>query len=205
MITIRKTKITLALLALLLMLGTSSLYAGCPCNNNGLCGNGCRSRGWNKPAFPPYDRPFPLGQVSDAFNETQQTNAEAADFILYEYEFVGDTANLNPKGRDHMTQIARRLPHVPFPIVVEMTEKTNDPKENQFLLTIDETRRANVVRWLQKFYADDPTMDPNQIAGRVVIAPDFNYQTNASDAMSGYESSRGYGGFGGGIGSTGRR
>ncbi|MDO4628625.1 MAG: hypothetical protein Q4C70_05535 [Planctomycetia bacterium] len=180
--------------ALLLVLGVSAVQAACPCFRNGdgmrPCNNsGTWSRSWNKPAMPPYDRPFPLGQVSDAFNETQQTNAEAADFILYDYEFVGETATLNPKGRDHMIQIARRLPHVPFPIVVEMTEKTNDVKENQHRATIDETRRANVVMWLQKFYADDPSMNPQAIAGRVVIAPDFNYQMRADEAISSFNNS----------------
>ncbi len=193
---------------LLLTLGVSAVQAACPifdgngrCCNNGMNG-GVWSRSWNKPALPPYDRPFPLGQVSDAFNETQQTNAEAADFILYDYEFVGDTATLNPKGRDHMIQIARRLPHVPFPVVVEMTEKTNNVEENQRLATIDETRRANVVMWLQKFYAEDPSMNPQMIAGRVVVAPDFHYQMRADEAISSFNNSSltnsGYGGNRGG-------
>ena len=37
---------------------------------------------------PEVDRPFPLGQVTDSFWETQQTNAEAADFVFYDHEFV---------------------------------------------------------------------------------------------------------------------
>lgn len=175
----------------LLALGVSIANAGFPCSNN--CSNGgCGGLfGKGKPAMPPYDRPFPLGQVSDAFWETQQTNAEAADFIMYDYEFVEKTATLNPMGRDHMTQIARRLPHVPFPIVIEMSEKTNDPAENRELMQIDETRRANVVMWLQKFYADDPTMDPEQIANRVVIAPDFAYQTNSEQAVRDFRAATG--------------
>lgn len=194
-----------SLLFLLILGSTQMASAQCPrfCNNGGM-GGGVWSRSWNKPAMPPYDRPFPLGQVSDAFNETQQTNAEAADFILYDYEFVGDTATLNPKGRDHMVQIARRLPYVPFPVVVEQTEKTNEVKENQRLLTIDETRRANVVMWLQKFYADDVTMDPNLIANRVVVAPDFNRQMRGDEAIAAFDNSLGsYGGGRGGMGGMG--
>ncbi len=173
----------------LVVLSASLVNAGFPCNS-GFGGGGCFAKK-GKPAMPPYDRPFPLGQVSDAFWETQQTNAEAADFIMYDYEFVGKTANLNPMGRDHMTQIARRLPHVPFPIVIEMSEKTNDPEENRELIKIDETRRANVVMWLQKFYADDPTMDPEQIANRVVIAPDFEYQVNSDQAARDFRAATG--------------
>ncbi len=213
MFTIRKFHIILSAGAILLSLGASITEAGFPCRNgNNLNSNafngsecfGCRS--WNKPAFPPYDRPFPLGQVSDAFHEIQQTNAEAADFILYDYEFLGENgkeAILNPKGREHMTQIARRLPHVPFPIVIEMTEKTNDVQKNQELLSIDEKRRANVVMWLQKFYEDDPRVSPEEIAGRVVIAPDFEYQFRADRVIENFdysESNGSYGGYGGGFG-----
>ena len=44
---------------------------------------------------PPYDRPFPLGQVTDAHWETQQTNAEAADFIFYDHEFEGRNSRMD--------------------------------------------------------------------------------------------------------------
>ena len=40
---------------------------------------------------PSFDRPFPLGQVTDSIWETQQTNAEASDFVFYDHEFTGDT------------------------------------------------------------------------------------------------------------------
>ena len=174
----------------LLVLGASLVNAGFPCPNN-CCNGGCGGLfGNGKPAMPPYDRPFPLGHVSDAFWETQQTNAEAADFIMYDDEFVGTTATLNPMGREHMTQIARRLPHVPFPVVIEMSEKTNDPQENRELMQIDETRRANVVMWLQKFYGDDPVMAV-EIEKRVVIAPDFVYQVNSDQAASDFQNATG--------------
>ena len=57
---------------------------------------------------PGYDRPFPVGQVTDAFWETQQTNAEAADFIFYDHEFKGNTAELGPGAKRHLEQVALR-------------------------------------------------------------------------------------------------
>ncbi|MBE6427359.1 MAG: hypothetical protein E7028_02045 [Planctomycetaceae bacterium] len=207
MFTIRKFHIMLSTCALLLSLGAAIAEAGFPCRNGSGQNSACfGGRSWNKPAFPPYDLPFPLGQVSDAFHEIQQTNAEAADFILYDYEFaVGEEVILTPKGREHMTQIARRLPHVPFPIVIEMTEKTNDVKENQRLARVDEKRRENVVNWLQKFYEEDPTVTPEEIAGRVVIAPDFEYQVRAERAIDSFNYSESYGNYGGQGGSFGGR
>lgn len=203
MFTIHKSFTFLGAALLGAVLGTTALNAACPlfapCNDD--CCPPARGGLWSRPAQPPYDRPFPLGQVSDAFNESQQANAEAADFILYDYEFVGETATLTPLGRNHMIQIVRRLPHVPFPIVIEMTEKTNDPKENQKRQAIDETRRINVVQWLKMFYEDDPTMDPKQLAERVVVAPDFEYQMRADECLNSYHSGMNYGSQGGSHGS----
>ena len=217
---LRKTKQQIAVcLGMILTTGLGQAFAVGPCpreryqNQNagytqgsGYTQGGCpwADNGWNKrakPMMPKVDRPFPLGQVSDAFNAAQETNAEANDFILFDYEFVGETAVLNPKGRDHMTQIAVRLPMTPFPVVVEQTEKTNDPEENQRLYEIDELRRANVVSWLQKFYADDPSIPADAITARVVVAPDFNYTMRAEEALRNYDESgngSGRGGHGGG-------
>lgn len=164
---------------LLFILGSSVLFIGC------------------HPVGPEFDRPFPLGQVTDAHWETQQTNAEAAKFILYEHEFVGDTSTLNPAGRAHMTQIALRLPQTPFPVVIEETEKTNLPEENIRLRGIDEQRRANVASWLLKFYANDPTVDKDSLSGRVIIAPSYAEGITAEEASSAYESIRQNSGMGG--------
>jgi hypothetical protein len=77
---------------------------------------GCKSGG------PPYDYPFPLGQVSDSIWETQQTNAEAADFIFFDHEFEGSTANLAPAAKRKLESVALRLEHVPFPITIEQSQ-----------------------------------------------------------------------------------
>src|SRR5580704_11953954 len=73
----------------------------------------CRS-----PAIP--DR-YPLGAVERAHFHTMQTNGEAGDFILHQMDFVGDTAELNNDGRDHIQEIAARLQSTPFPVLVERT------------------------------------------------------------------------------------
>ncbi len=64
----------------------------------GLSATGC----YHGNVRPSYDRPFPLGAVTDVFWETQQTNAEATDFILYDHEFKGNTAQLAPLARRHL-------------------------------------------------------------------------------------------------------
>jgi hypothetical protein len=139
---------------------------------------------------PGYDRPFPLGQVTDAHWETQQTNAEAADFIFYDHEFEGTSARLTPGGRKHLLQVALRLEHVPFPIVIEET-----PGERAGRL--DLARRREVINQLAELgvQAAEP---------RVVVGPAFPEGLSAIEGESAYYSTLNGAGFGSG-GGTGRR
>ena len=134
--------------SLLLLL---ALASGC-CGKWG-GGGGADRRG------PPFDRPFPLGQVTDSFWESQQTGAEAADFIFYDHEFEGDTANLGPAAKKKLMQVALRLEHVPFAVIVEQSVHNAKPQ-------LDQQRRQTVIEQFARLgvtNADD----------RVVIAPAF--------------------------------
>src|SRR6186997_682361 len=88
------------------------------------------------PYGPAHDRPFPVGQVSDSHWETQQTNAEAADFIFYDHEFKFDTtkhvdtAQLSPLAKKHLAEVALRLEHVPFPVIIEELPRNHDDAKN---------------------------------------------------------------------------
>src|SRR5579863_5694555 len=62
---------------------------------------------------------YPLGSVNRAHYQTMEANAEASDFVLHQNEFVGETAELTPYGKDHILEIAARARTAPFPIVVE--------------------------------------------------------------------------------------
>ena len=139
---------------------------------------------------PPYDRPFPLGQVTDAHWETQQTNAEAADFVFYDHEFEGTTARLTPGGRKHLLQVALRLEHVPFPIVIEET-----PGERAGQL--DLARRREVIGQLTQ-------LGVQVVEPRVVVGPAFPEGLTAIEGESAYYSTLNGSGFGNG-GGTGRR
>jgi hypothetical protein len=128
-----------------------------------------------KKACPPYDRPFPLGQVTDAHWETQQTNAEAADFIFYDHEFEGATPRLTPAGKKHLLQVAVRLDHVPFPVVVEESPDHRTPE-------LDQLRRKAIVAQLHELGQDG-------IDGRAVVAPAFPAGINATEGEAAYYSS----------------
>lgn len=149
----------------------------------GLAVAGCKSPS----VRPPHDRPFPLGQVSDAHWETQQTNAEAADFVFYDHEFVGDTAELAPGARRHLEEVAMRLEHTPFPIVIE--QSPHDAKPD-----LDRQRRQMVVQQLARLGLTD-------VEERVVVASAFAEGFTAMEGENAYYTSLG-GSFGtqGGVG-----
>ena len=144
---------------------------------------------------PSYDRPFPFGQVSDAIWETQQTNAEASDFVFYDHEFEGNTPELSPGGKKKLAQVALRLEHVPFPVVIEESPQRRRPK-------LDAARRDEVVAQLTRLGVDD-------VAGRVVIASALAegitamegeqayYQTVNNNFAEGGGAGRRFGGLGG--------
>ena len=152
---------------------------------------GCRGPwGHHLAVGPPFDRPFPLGQVTDAHWETQQANAEASDFVLYDHEFQGETARLTPAGKKHLLQIALRMEQVPFPIVVEQSPDNRNPE-------LDASRRAAVIEHLAQVGVE--TASP-----RVVVAPALAPGITAMEGEAAYYSTlhgtQGAGAFGGGYG-----
>lgn len=146
---------------------------------------GCR--GHRGPGGPPYDRPFPLGQVTDSFWENQQTNSEAADFIFFDHEFSGDTAELAPAAKKKLMQVALRLEHVPFPVVVEESVHADRP-------ALDAARRQTVVEQLARLGVENS-------AGRVIIARPFAEGITGVEAEQAYYSTLNSDfGTGGGVG-----
>ncbi|HZZ72306.1 MAG TPA: hypothetical protein VFE24_08630 [Pirellulales bacterium] len=148
----------------------------------------------NQARNPAGDRPFPLGAVSDAHWETQETNAQAAKFIFHDQEFVGDTAELAPSAKKHLMEVALRLEHVPFPVVIEESQYDRNPE-------LDQKRRRTVVEQLGR-------LGVVNVEDRVVVANSFAEGFTAIEGESAYYSTlngtvldggagrRGAGGFG---------
>lgn len=83
----------------------------------------------------------PLGAISRAHWHTQEANGEANDFVIYRNEFVDNTSALSVYGRDHIAEIAARMPYSPFPVLVQRSWNNADPE-------LDAIRRQLVVRVL---------------------------------------------------------
>ena len=158
-------------------------------------------KGYGGPPYgPPHDRPFPVGQVTDSHWETQQTNAEAADFIFYDHEFRYDTtrhvetAQLSPLAKKKLEQVALRLEHVPFPVIIEELPRNHDDAKNHEKGLLEHARRKTIVEQLNRLgitNADE----------RVVISNAF------PEGITGVEAEQSYSNIIGGTfnGGTGRR
>jgi hypothetical protein len=180
-----------------LILGTMLLAALAGCHHRG--GDDCYGDGsggrWGRRSYrgPGADRPFPLGQASDSFWETQQTNAEAADFVFYDHEFRGSTAELAPGGKKHLEQVALRLEHVPFPVVIEQSPHNSRPE-------LDQQRRQTLVEQLGRLglpNAEERVVVANAFPeGYTGIEAEGSYYNVLSNSWGGGAGRR-FGGFGG--------
>jgi len=128
---------------------------------------------------------YPLGNVNRAHYHTMQANAEASDFIIHRNEFVGNTAELTPFGKDHILEIAARTASTPFPVIIERTENNSDPER-------DEHRRMIVVRILTDLCVSEAD-------ARTFVAPAYGPGINSREGEVMYYQSR-LGNFGGGAG-----
>jgi hypothetical protein len=164
-------------------------------------GDDCYGPGHRRGSFPgpAADRPFPLGQVTDSHWETQQTNAEAADFIFYDHEFRYDTKNrvdtaeLTPGAKKHLMQVALRYEHVPFPIVIEESPHNGRPE-------LDQARRRTIVEQLGRIgiaNAEERVVIANAFPeGYTGIESESSYYNILSNSFGGGAGRR-FGGAGG--------
>ncbi len=90
------------------MPSTAKAWSGC---NSGWCG----FSGSHHLAL----QAAPRGSFVNKFIEIQANKAEPLDFVFYGDEWYKGGTQLGPYGRYHVGEVAKRLPKVPFPVVLE--------------------------------------------------------------------------------------
>ncbi len=73
--------------------------------------------------YPEEFKPRPLGSSVYAMGRTMASNGAEARLVLYDYDFVPDSAELTERGRDQLAKAAAQLAASPYPLVVERTPK----------------------------------------------------------------------------------
>ncbi|HMP03285.1 MAG TPA: hypothetical protein PKD86_08545 [Gemmatales bacterium] len=91
------------------------------------------------PSIAPGAMPPPAGTHVRRLETMQIDKAEADDFVVYRHEWYMGGQELGPYGKYHLQLIARRLPLVPFPVLIEAADD----------MTLNENRRKLVVQMLQ--------------------------------------------------------
>lgn len=140
---------------------------------------------------------MPLGSIVRSHWHVMETNAEAADFIMYRCEFVDGSSELTPAGRNHISEIAARMPSTPFPVIVEQSLNNSDPE-------VDQIRRDLVVRVLTDLGNADA-------ARRTFVSQPYGNGLNSLEAEQDFgrfrsvrrNGNNGFGGTGGGGGAGG--
>ncbi|MCS7016988.1 MAG: hypothetical protein NZM42_12825 [Gemmatales bacterium] len=157
-----KTRLMSLVLAVILFAGcdTCEMHTCGPlCCGPSPCGPmlfgpvGYNARVDNCSTIPPGAIPAPVGTYLHKFIDLQAAKAEADDFVIYNYEWYLGGRDLGPFGRYHLNEIARRLPSVPFPVVVEPSLDYE----------LNEARRQVIIDYLAQYGVPNPQ-------DRVIIA-----------------------------------
>ncbi|MFP6766513.1 MAG: hypothetical protein VB858_22980 [Planctomycetaceae bacterium] len=146
--------------------------------------------------------PMPLGTFSDPVWRSQEGNAEASDFVVYESEWRGNSAVLGDEGKSHVKQIAVRAGEQQFPILVEPSSRSVRPDSKFKYPTsndseLDARRRALIVEALQILGVADA--DARVIVSRPVAPGSYGFNaTRNFDTFSGFGANSSQGSQGGG-------
>ena len=171
-------------------------------NHCGKCKTGC-GKGLHG-GLDPAVTPQPLGTFVRGWQEAQTTKAEASDFVFYLDEWYLGGPRLGPHGLAHLRQVIRRLPAVPFPVVLQ-------PHVDEQL---NEVRRTHIVEALlnngitdadRRVVIDIPQAEglPGDEAERIYYEMTIpNHWGPLGGGYGGYGGS-GYGRFGGAYGRAG--
>lgn len=188
---------------------TALLLVSSGCIHNGRCGIprmqywGCRGKvggAFATTARYPVPERYPLGSINRSHYHAMETNAEATDFVVNQYEFVGDSAELTRDGKDHLLEIGARMRSAPFPVIIERTTNNDMPD-------LDGERRVVVARYL----AEMGNPDAEQ---RTIVSPAYSRGINSSEGeadyyrqfnfrgttFGNYNNGSAFGGYGGGYG-----
>jgi hypothetical protein len=164
----------------------SALPAGPGCATNGPEGLPAKSSWLHRPhdpcaTIPCGAIPVPNGTVVRLWSSAMAARANADDFVVYKHEWYMGGSQLGPYGLYHLQQMAARLPHQPFLVILQP-----EPPEQ-----LTETRRIQLIQLLTASGVPDA-------ARRVVVAyPEAEGMDSLEAARNYYRSLRGSTGVGG--------
>ncbi len=205
---VRQTALRAALLWGSLATLTVSGVACCCLRGGGGAGSGGKGCNDVDPGALPADR----GADVREFQFRQAAKAEADDFVIYQYEWTMETAELGPFGRRHVAAASRRMvADAPFNFLIEASE---DPKldESRFLALTDILGQVGIADPASRVRIGVPAAEglfgdeAQRVYPRIISGSGFGGQGGAGGFGGGTGFGQGgspFGGFGGGGGGFG--
>src|SRR5262245_4852589 len=192
--TLKWTQLPGCLLAVGLTLLPTAARAG-EKNNRWYCTDNCA-------VIPKGAQPAPLGTYVNKFIEIQTGIAEADDFVLYKHMWYRAGTELGPLGRYQLDLITRRLPNVPFPVVIETSKNDNlDQQRREIIASLlaargftDPSRVIVAYPQAEGLYGDEAPI----IYNRLVFGGLLGGGLGGQGGITGGQLGGGFGGLGGG-------
>lgn len=179
---------------------------------------GCATDGhnwWNVDncsAIKPGAIPVPSGTYLNEWMETQAAKAEADDFVIYKHEWLQGGVELGPYGRYHIREMAKRLPDVPFVVVVQadLNEELNESRRQVIVQLLTMCGVPNVEPRVMVAFPQAEGLDGRE-ASRIyqeMVREGSTAGGQSPQTLGGFGTGAfgaGFGGFGGGFGMGGIR
>lgn len=157
--------------------------------------------------------PAPNGYFVRKWQSQQITKAEADDFTIYLHEWYKGGTEPGPYGRYHLDNICKRLPSVPFPVVIQPGESDEINAQRRSLVVArllnsgiaDADQRVILARPIPGgTYGDEAERIYNQMIQNQGTNSGFNSPFGFGGGAGGFGGGfGGFGGFGGGFGGRG--
>jgi hypothetical protein len=163
----------------------------------------------NCATIPPGAQPALCGTYVNQFIHIQETKAEMDDFVLYKHMWFRGGTELGPLGRYQVDMIVKRLPGVPFPVVIETSKnEALDNARREVIVTMlasrglkDKSRIIVAYPQAEGLYGDEAPLIYNGLLRSAANRGTFgglNGGFGNFGGLSGFGGLGGFGGFGGG-------
>jgi hypothetical protein len=151
-------------------------------------------------SITPGSLPDPNGARVRGFQLVQTNKAEMDDFVVYLQEWYMGGRELGPYGEYHIVQMAQRMPHTPFPVLVQVAP---DPaiNEHRRRVVIEKLAAAGVVDAPNRVILGRPEAEGLNGPESFRVYQGMLWSTGQSAGFSGGFGAGG--GFGGGFGGGG--
>jgi hypothetical protein len=148
--------------------------------------------------------PRPLGSSVYAIANTQVANAEAASMVLYNFDFIENSEQLNLRGKDQIAKVTHLLTASPYPLVIERTPYAPGLDQARRVAVLNELGQAGVNVPVERVVIGQPIALGLRGPEAEIVYQNLLINTQSGGTRAGAGGLSGPGIAGQGINATGR-